>query len=153
MSLGKSNTRMLDGVEFINWESTYTTVQNNSAVWGTGGESAIGMTIDGSGNAVTAGDKGSISIPYNAILNSVIMVADVSGLCIVDILKSNYTSYPTSSSICSTSLPTISSANKSVDSNLTGWDTNIQSGDILNFQVLSASNITKLNLTIGATKY
>lgn len=33
MSLGKSNTRMLDGVEFINWESTYTTVQTNSASW------------------------------------------------------------------------------------------------------------------------
>lgn len=33
MSLGKANTRMLDGNEFINWESTYTTVQSNSATW------------------------------------------------------------------------------------------------------------------------
>ena len=153
MSLGKANTRMLDGNEFINWESTYTTVQTNSASWGTGGESAIGITIDGAGSAITTGDKGSISIPYNATLSDVTMIADISGVCIVDILKSNYTSYPTSSSICSTSLPTISAAIKSIDSNLTGWDVNIQSGDVLNFQVLSASSITKLNLTIGATKY
>lgn len=153
-----------------NWQNTYTnfssqssnnasvfsTVQTNSASWGTGGgggETAIGITIDGAGSAITTGDKGSISIPYNATLNNVTMIADVSGVCIIDIFKSNFSTYPTSSSICSTSLPTISGAIKSVDASLAGWDTNIQSGDILDFQVLSASNITKLNLTIGATKY
>jgi hypothetical protein len=153
-----------------NWQNTYTnfssqssnnasvfsTVQTNSASWGTGGgggETAIGITIDGAGSAITTGDKGSISIPYNATLNDVTMIADVSGVCIIDILKSNFSTYPSSSSICSTSLPTISGAIKSVDASLAGWDTNIQSGDILDFQVLSASNITKLNLTIGATKY
>ena len=31
--LDKVNTRMVDGVEFVNWESTYTTVQTNSASW------------------------------------------------------------------------------------------------------------------------
>jgi hypothetical protein len=153
-----------------NWQNTYTnfssqssnnasvfsTVQTNSASWGTGGgggETAIGITIDGAGSAITTGDKGSISIPYNATLNDVTMIADVSGVCIIDILKSNFSTYPSSSSICSTSKPTISGAIKSVDASLAGWDTNIQSGDILDFQVLSASNITKLNLTIGATKY
>jgi hypothetical protein len=120
---------------------------------GSGGETAIGITIDGAGYAITTGDKGSITIPYNATLNNITMIADVSGVCIVDIFKSNFSTYPTSSSICSTSLPTISGAIKSVDVSLAGWDTNIQSGDILDFQVLSASNITKLNLTIGATKY
>ena len=140
-----------------NWQSTYTTVQTNSASWGTGGggggETAIGITIDGAGYAITTGDKGSITIPYNATLSNVTMIADVSGVCIIDIFKSNFSTYPTSSSICSTSKPTISGAIKSIDSTLAGWDTNIQSGDILDFQVLSASNITKLNLTIGATKY
>lgn len=138
------------------WNNAYSTVQTNSAAWGAGGgggETAIGITIDGAGYAITTGDKGSITIPYNATLNNVTMIADVSGVCIVDIFKSNFSTYPTSSSICSTSLPTISGAIKSVDASLAGWDTNIQSGDILDFQVLSASNITKLNLTIGATKY
>ena len=138
------------------YESVYTTVQTNSASWGTGGgggESAIGITVDGAGSVITTGDKGSISIPYNATLNNVTMIADVSGVCVVDILKSNFTTYPTSSSICATSFPTISAAIKSTDTNLVGWDVNIQSGDILNFQVLSASNITKLTLTIGAVKY
>ena len=135
------------------WNSTYTTVQSNSTVWSAGSETAIGITIDGAGSAITTGDKGSISIPYNATLNNVTMIADVSGVCIIDILKSNFSTYPTSSSICSTSKPTISGVIKSVDASLAGWDTNIQSGDILDFQVLSASSITKLNLTIGATKY
>lgn len=171
MPLGKTNTRMLTGTEYDRWNSTFTsfstqsannlavfsTVQTNSASWGAGGggggESAIGITIDGAGSAITTGDKGSISIPYNATLNNVTMIADVSGTCIIDIFKSNFSAYPTASSICSTSLPTISDAIKSIDASLVGWDTNIQSGDILDFQVLSASNITKLNLTIGATKY
>jgi hypothetical protein len=117
------------------------------------GKTAIGITIDGAGSTITIGDKGSISIPYNATLNNVTMVADVSGVCVIDILKSNFSTYPTSSSICSTSLPTISGAIKSEDSTLSGWSVSIQNGDILDFQVLSASNITKLNLTIGATKY
>ena len=124
-----------------------------SSQTGSLGKTAIGITIDGAGSAITIGDKGSISIPYNATLNSVTMVADVSGTCVIDILKSNFSTYPTSSSICSTSLPTISGAIKSEDSTLSGWNVSIQNGDILNFQVLSASNITKLNLTIGATKY
>ena len=225
MPINYANTNMLTGVEFNNWQSTYTTVQANSSTWdaggggggtvdtgvraltanwqstystvqtnsstwgtggvpqtlsfnennaeltlslgntislsalsgggggGGGGETAIGITIDGAGYAITTGDKGSITVPYNATLNNVTMIADVSGVCIIDIFKSNFSTYPTSSSICSTSLPAISGAIKSVDASLAGWDTNIQSGDILSFQVLSASNITKLNLTIGATKY
>ncbi len=136
-----------------NWQNTYTTVSSNSATWGSGAKTAIGITIDGAGSAITTGDKGSISIPYNAILNNVTMIADVSGVCVIDILKSNFSTYPTSSSICSTSKPTISGAIKSIDSTLSSWTTNIQNGDILDFQVLSASGITKLNLTIGATKY
>lgn len=137
-----------------NWQSTYTTVQANSSTWGAGGgTAAIGITVDGSGYAITTGDKGSIFIPYNATINSVTMIADVSGNCVVDILKSSYSTYPTASSICSTSLPTISGSFKSTDSSLVGWDTNIQSGNVLDFQVLSADSITKLTLTMGVTKY
>ena len=151
--LSTTNVIYASGGNSNQWNSTYTTVQSNSTVWSAGSETAIGITIDGAGSAITTGDKGSISIPYNAILNNVTMIADVSGVCVIDILKSNFSTYPTSSSICSTSKPTISGAIKSIDSTLSSWTTNIQNGDILDFQVLSASGITKLNLTIGATKY
>jgi hypothetical protein len=152
--LSTTNTIYTNNGNSDQWNNTYSTVQTSSGSWGGGGEkTAIGITIDGAGSAITTGAKGSISIPYNATFDNVTMIGDVSGLCIVDILKSDYNSYPTLSSICSTSLPTISSAIKSVNVTLSGWDKNIQSGNILKFQVLSASNITKLNLTIGATKY
>jgi hypothetical protein len=137
--------------QFVSTGATGNFITNSQT--GSLGKTAIGITIDGAGSVITNGDKGSISIPYNATLNNVTMIADVSGVCVIDILKSNFSIYPTSSSICSTSKPTISGSIKFIDSTLSSWTTNIQNGDILDFQVLSASGITKLNLTIGATKY
>lgn len=44
MPLGKTNTRMLTGVEYDRWEGTYTTVNTNSATWATGGTGGGGLS-------------------------------------------------------------------------------------------------------------
>jgi len=118
------------------------------------GKTAIGITIDGAGTAITAGSKGSISIPYNCTLDSATLVADQVGSIVIDIKKSTYASFPTTTSIVGAGTkPTLSSAQKYTDSSLTSWTKTISAGDVLEYVVDSASTVTKVTLTLGATKY
>lgn len=115
---------------------------------------SIGITIDGGGSAITTGVKGYIEVPYACTINRVTMLADTSGSAVVDIWKDTYANYPPTDAdtITASAVPTISSATKSQDSTLTGWTTSIAAGDILGFNVDSASTITRLHLILKVTK-
>ena len=54
-------------------------------------------------------------------------------------------------SITASAPVTISSATKAQDATLTGWTTAISAGDVLGFNVDSASTVTKATLTIKVT--
>lgn len=114
---------------------------------------SIGITIDGSGSVITTGVKGDIFIPYAATINSVTMLADQTGSCVIDIWKVAYASYPAtvSNTITASAVPTISSSNKSQDTTLTGWTTSISAGDCIRFNVNSASTITRVTLVLKVT--
>lgn len=111
-----------------------------------------GITIDGGGSAITTGIKGSVSIPYSGIINSVTLIADQTGDIVIDIKKSTYGGFPTTSSICAAAKPTLSGAQKSEDLTLTGWSTSITAGDILEFTVDSAATLTRCTLVLKVTK-
>ena len=115
---------------------------------------STGITIDGGGSVITTGLKGFVMVPYACTINSVTMLADQSGSCVVDIWKANYASFPptVANTITASALPTISSAQKSQDTTLTGWTTSVAAGDILAFNVNSASVITRVNLILKVTK-
>lgn len=115
---------------------------------------SVGVTIDGGGSAITTGVKGYIMVPYNCTINSVTMLADQSGSIVVDIWKDTYANFPptVADTITASAKPTISAANKSQDATLTGWTTTITAGDILAFNVDSATTITRLNLILKVTK-
>jgi len=55
-------------------------------------------------------------------------------------------------SITASAPPTISAAQKSQDSTLTGWTTAIAAGDILAFNVDSCATITRVTISIRVTK-
>lgn len=114
----------------------------------------ITLTIDGAGSAITTGTKAYWSCPYDCTIQSVTMLADVSGSAVVDIWKDTYANYPPTDadSITASAVPTISAATKSTDATLAGWTTSISAGDILAFNVDSASTITKLTLVLGVIK-
>lgn len=148
-----------------NWQNTYTdfslqssantavysTVNANSATAFT--RATIGITIDGGGSAITTGSKGYISVPYSCTINNNTIVADQAGSIVIDVKKSTYAGFPTTTSICAAAKPTIVAPNqKSTDSTLTGWTTTVTSGDIIEFVVDSAATITKATLTLGVTK-
>jgi len=82
------------------------------------------------------------------------MLADQSGSIVVDIWKDTYANFPPADadSITAAAPPTISSAQKAQDSTLTGWTTAVAAGDILAFNVDSVATVTRVTLSIKATK-
>ena len=112
----------------------------------------IAFVIDGGGSVITAGNKGHIEIPFACTINRNTVIADASGDIVIDIKKSTYSGFPTTSSICASAKPTLSAVQKSQDSTLTGWTTTITAGDILEYIVDSVSTVTRVTLSLKVTK-
>jgi hypothetical protein len=108
----------------------------------------INYIVDG-GNAVIApGNKGSVTLDVSGIIESVTVLCDQEGSVVVDIQKSNYSTFPTFSSILGGSYIQLINQRKYRDDNLTGWSTNLVAGDILTFEVPSASNISRFLISL-----
>lgn len=116
--------------------------------------SGIEFLIDGGGTAITTGQKGFLEVPFACTINRSTLLADQTGSIVVDIWKVAYGSFPPSSgnSITASDIPTLSSAQNSQDSTLTGWTTSVSAGDVLAFNVNSASTVTRVTLSLKCTK-
>src|SRR5262249_54715012 len=114
----------------------------------------IAFIIDGGGSVITPGVKGDLEIPFPCTINQAVLLADQSGSIVVGIWKAPYASYPptVANSIVASAPPTILSGIDSKDSTLTGWSKTINAGDILRFNVNSASTITRVTLSLKVTK-
>lgn len=116
-------------------------------------DAEIVMTIDGGGLVILAGKKGAIEIPFNCTIDRWTITADQSGSITIDINKSTYSGYPTTTSITGSAIPAISSAQKAQSSTLTGWTTTLSSGDILEFEVdATPTSITLATISLKVTK-
>jgi hypothetical protein len=106
----------------------------------------ISAVYDGGGSALSADDIIYVYVPYAGTITAVTMLADQSGSAVVDIWKDTYANHPPTDAdtITASAVPTISTATKSQDTTLTGWTTSLAAGDILAFNVDSASTITWL---------
>lgn len=114
----------------------------------------ITFIIDGGGAEITDGEKGHLRIPFACTINRVTMLADQSGSIVVDIWKDTYTNFPptVADTIIDGTKPTITTAQKSEDSTLTGWDTAIAADDILAFNVDSCTDIERVTIALKVTK-
>jgi hypothetical protein len=117
----------------------------------------VGYTIDGNGTVIVTGIAGSgIRVPFAGTINSVTLLADISGSIKVDILKDTYSNYIfTSGSICASALPALSSAVKYEDTTLTGWTTSFSAGDVFRFKVDSSvvpAGVTNVAIILKVTK-
>lgn len=119
-----------------------------------GATEPIGITIDGGGSAITTGIKGFFQVPYACTISAVRMFADQSGDCVIDIWKDTYANFPPTDAdtITASAPPTLSSAQKSEDTTLTGWTKTITAGDILAYNVDSASTVTRVTLQLIVTR-
>lgn len=114
----------------------------------------IVLVIDGGGSAITTGVKGFISVPFACTIKKARLLstdsAATAGSIVIDIWKDTYANYPptVADTITAAAKPTLSAANKSEDTTLTGWTTSIAAGDVLGFNVDSVATVTRVSLTL-----
>jgi hypothetical protein len=112
--------------------------------------STINFLIDGGGSAITTGIKGDVVVDFACTIVGATLLADQSGDIVIDVWKDTYANFaPTDAdSITASAPPTLSAATKSQDTTLTGWTTSVSAGDILRFNVDSASTVTRVTLAL-----
>jgi hypothetical protein len=72
---------------------------------------------------------------------------------VIDVWKDTYANAPpvNADSITASAPPTLSSAQKSQDTTLTGWTKTVAVGDVFGFNVDSATTITRVTLILSVT--
>jgi len=115
----------------------------------------INIVLDGGGSALTPATGCAMAVvPWPATILEGSLLCDVDGSIQVDIEKTTYADFPSSSSICGASPLSVSSGRKTKDTTLSGWTTQLSEGDILIFNVDSASTVTRcvvsLKVRIGS---
>jgi hypothetical protein len=111
---------------------------------------SFGVSFDGMGSVILVNSQTTLTIPYNMIIQSWVLLSDVTGSTVIDIWKDTYDNYPPTSgdSITALAKPSISSDTRNQSSTLTGWNTIVNSGDIIRFNVDSCTGMTRAQLTI-----
>jgi hypothetical protein len=114
----------------------------------------ITYVIDGGGVAITTGEKGDLEIPFACTITAATLLADQAGSIVVDIWKDTYANAPptVADTITASAKPTLSTADKSQDTTLTGWTTTVNAGDVLRFKVDSATTVQRVTLSLKITR-
>ncbi len=108
----------------------------------------INYVVDNGSTPMTPGDKGYLSIDVSGVIESWVLVSDKIGNIVLDIKKSTYSDYPNTVSICGLSKPSLVTQTKNTDNLLVGWNKIINAGDILSYEVISASQISKFSISL-----
>ncbi len=108
----------------------------------------LNFVIDGGGSAITTGVKGHIVLDGDYTVTGWTIIADQSGSIVVDVNRATYANFPTTASIAGTELPTLSSAQKAEDLTLSSWTTTLSARDVLEFQVDSATTVTRVTVAL-----
>lgn len=112
----------------------------------------IRVTIGGGGAVLTPGlQLVQVSLPYAGTITKARLLADQTGDVELDVFVDPYASYPPTTSIVASAPPTITGLTKSEDAVLTGWDKTFNAGDVLEVEVVSVTDITKLHLDLFVT--
>jgi hypothetical protein len=119
----------------------------------TGGATrSIRLQIDGSGSTIATGlQKAMLTVPFDCVITGWRILSDVSGSIVIDIWKDTYANFPPTiaDTIVASAKPTLSAARSAESTTLTGWITSISAGDVLFFNVDSASTVTFIELSLN----
>ena len=108
----------------------------------------INYVVDGNPNVIGTGVKGQVTIDVTGIIESWTLVSDVVGNLVINVKKTTYANYPSFNSIAGTEKPTLSSQSKNKDDGLSTWNTLLNAGDILRFEVESCDAIKQFMIAI-----
>lgn len=114
---------------------------------------SINYVIDGGGSTPATGQSyGQITIPIAMTISSVIITADQSGSCQLDLKYCTDASFPGSlTSIVASDPPKLSSQQISTDSTLTGWSKSLAASSQLQFYLTSATTVQRINICLVCT--
>lgn len=139
---------LLSGTTAASWSAQYSASESANLK-----NEQFGITVDGGGSAITTGSKGYVTVPYAGTITGWTILADQSGSTVIDVKRSTYSGFPSTSSIAGSDLPTLSSAQKNQDTTLSGWgSTAVAAGDVIEFVVNSATTVTRVNLSIQISR-
>lgn len=114
----------------------------------------VTLIIDGAGSAITTGIKGYLSLPVTGTWKKWRVLSidgpATAGNIVIDVWQDTYANYPPTvlDTITAAAKPTLSGVNKNEDVTLVGWTTAFTAGDVLGFNVDSASTVTKVALVL-----
>jgi len=108
----------------------------------------INYVIDSGNTVVSAGNKGSVTLDVSGIIESVTVLSDQQGSVVLDIKKSTYNTFPSFSSILGGTYIQLSNQRKYKDNTLATWTKTLVAGDILTFDVISASNVNRFLISL-----
>lgn len=114
---------------------------------------SVGVIYDGAGTALNASGNTIvfITVPYNGNITEWDIFADTAGSIVIDVWKAPYASFPPTiaNTITGTDLPTLSSAQKNQNTNITAWTTTtITTGDVIAFHINSTSVVSRVTLSL-----
>jgi hypothetical protein len=108
----------------------------------------INYVVDASPNVIGTGVKGQVTLDVTGTIESWTLVADTPGNLVVDVKRTTYQNYPSFSSITGTEKPTLSNQAKNKDDGLSTWNTILNAGDILRFEVESCDLIKQFMIAM-----
>lgn len=108
----------------------------------------LNFVVDSGSYPMSAGNKGTLTLDVVGSIASVTVLSDQTGSVRVNIKKSNYSTYPTFTSIVGSNYPQISNSNKYFDDVLSGWTKSFTAGDIFQFEVIYSINITRFVISL-----
>lgn len=116
------------------------------------GVRTINFVVDGGGSVITTGSKGYVIFDNAGTISQWTLLGDQSGSCIVDIKRSTYAGFPTTTSLIGGgTAPTLSSAQKQQASPVSWTSVTLAAGDVLEFSITSASTLTRLVISLKVT--
>jgi len=112
------------------------------------------VVLDGGGSVIAAGTRTYVSLPVGGTWKKWRIVsvdnAATAGSIVIDVWRDTYANYPptVADTITASAKPTMSAASKAESATLTGWTTAFAAGDVLGFNVDSATTVTKVELVL-----
>lgn len=108
----------------------------------------INFVHDAGSHDMSNGDKGELTIDVDGRIQSWTIFSEESGTLLLDIKKASFDQYPNLISICGTNKPNLFNQNKNRSINLNGWQTDIYSGDVIRFDVISSQFIRRFVVSL-----
>lgn len=113
------------------------------------GRRALCVVLDGGGADLTTGPKCDVELPWAYALEGWALYADAAGSAVVDLQAPlPPAAWPTVVTVCGATPPTLAAAAQARSEDVAGWRTALPRGTVLRVDVLTATTVRRVTLTL-----